>query len=264
MSIEVLTQGGGAGGESASIFVTGLSESDTVSATKDGKTVQGKWLSEVKEVSTQVPIMTSNTTPSGAASMKSEHGNGSYGDQFSAYRAFQGAPVNDVTAHGAQNDAQNWWIAYDFGFPVTVSSFDFAPQVESNYSTVFWKRFPAIVALQGSNDGADWNTIQEFNTENPGGTTAEFQIKTFTVDTSQTYSQYRLLWKTLTSDNDKFATCSYVQFYGTATKIRSGHAIPIKSYGTWTVTATNGEKTVTQDVLVDAAIEYEIEMGYKL
>lgn len=43
MSLNVLTQGGGAGGEFASIFVTGLSATDTVAAVKDGKTVQGKW-----------------------------------------------------------------------------------------------------------------------------------------------------------------------------------------------------------------------------
>ena len=43
MSLNVLTQGGGTGGASASIFVKGLSESDTVTATKDGKTVRGKW-----------------------------------------------------------------------------------------------------------------------------------------------------------------------------------------------------------------------------
>ena len=33
----------GAGGESASIFVTGLSETDTVTASKDGKMIIGKW-----------------------------------------------------------------------------------------------------------------------------------------------------------------------------------------------------------------------------
>lgn len=38
----------------------------------------------------------------------------------------------------------------------------------------------------------------------------------------------------------------------------------IKEYGTWTVTATDGTKTKTQNVLVDAAVEYEIEMDYKL
>lgn len=38
---------------------------------------------------------------------------------------------------------------------------------------------------------------------------------------------------------------------------------PIKEYGMWTVTATNGEDTTTQDVLVDAAVEYEIEMYFK-
>ena len=40
-----------------------------------------------------------------------------------------------------------------------------------------------------------------------------------------------------------------------------GHNIPIKEYGMWTVTATNGEKTATQDVLVDAAIEFAIPMS---
>ena len=43
MSLRVMTQGGGAGGKFASIFVTGLSEADTVTAVKDGKTVNGKW-----------------------------------------------------------------------------------------------------------------------------------------------------------------------------------------------------------------------------
>lgn len=38
---------------------------------------------------------------------------------------------------------------------------------------------------------------------------------------------------------------------------------PIKSYGTWTVTATDGTKTATSDVVVDSAIEYAVEMVYK-
>ena len=36
----------------------------------------------------------------------------------------------------------------------------------------------------------------------------------------------------------------------------------IKDYGTWTVTATDGEQTATQDVLVDVITEYDIEMLY--
>ena len=43
MSLNVLTQSGGTGGASASIVVTGLDEASTVIATKDGKTVSGKW-----------------------------------------------------------------------------------------------------------------------------------------------------------------------------------------------------------------------------
>ena len=35
----------------------------------------------------------------------------------------------------------------------------------------------------------------------------------------------------------------------------------IKDYGTWTVTATDGTNTATQDVLVDVITKYEIEMS---
>ena len=40
--------------------------------------------------------------------------------------------------------------------------------------------------------------------------------------------------------------------------------ITIKDYGLWTVTAINGAKVATQNVLVDAAVEFEIEMMYGL
>lgn len=40
---------------------------------------------------------------------------------------------------------------------------------------------------------------------------------------------------------------------------------PLREFGTWTVTATDGEKTKTADVLVDVATEFEIEIDlYKL
>lgn len=37
----------------------------------------------------------------------------------------------------------------------------------------------------------------------------------------------------------------------------------IKDLGTWIVTATNGSKTVSQSVSIDAIIDYEIEMVYR-
>ena len=47
----------GAGGEKASIFVTGLSETDTVTATKGSKTLTGKW--------TQIPNPVAHGLPDG-------------------------------------------------------------------------------------------------------------------------------------------------------------------------------------------------------
>lgn len=39
---------------------------------------------------------------------------------------------------------------------------------------------------------------------------------------------------------------------------------PIRNLGMWTVTATDGEYTKTQDVLVDVITQYSIEMSYRL
>ena len=38
---------------------------------------------------------------------------------------------------------------------------------------------------------------------------------------------------------------------------------PIRDFGTWTVTATDGVHTKTQDILVDVITDYEIEMWYE-
>ena len=51
----------------------------------------------------------------------------------------------------------------------------------------------------------------------------------------------------------------------TATEVRGTWTFAkLKVYGTYTVTATNGTKTATQDVLVDSATQYDIELEYKL
>lgn len=51
----------------------------------------------------------------------------------------------------------------------------------------------------------------------------------------------------------------------TATEVSGTWAFArLKVYGTYTVTATNGTKTATQDVLVDSATQYDIGLKYKL
>ena len=39
--------------------------------------------------------------------------------------------------------------------------------------------------------------------------------------------------------------------------------LKLKEYGTYTITATDGTNTTTQDVLVDMATKYEVAMGYE-
>ena len=252
-----MTQGGGTGGKSASIFITGLSESDTVTAVKDGKTVPGKCVTTEKEVATQVPAMTSNTTPYGIASAKSMYD----ASDCAAYFAFTGKPVANYQAHSISGDSTGWWVAYDFGYAVTIDSFEIAPQFKPDGGTL-WYRFPHTFTLQGSNDGEVWDDIEDFSVpDSLLNITTNFQILSYKVAEPKTYSRFRVVWGDMT---DNYASCSYVQFYGTAVKAVSGHEITIKEYGMYTVTATNGEKTTTQDVLVDAAVEYEIDLRYGL
>lgn len=247
MSLEVLTMGG-AGGESASIFVTGLSEGVSVSASKGGKVIEAVYTEGQGEVATQVPVMTSNTTPSGVASAKSMYtGN-------EAYYAFAGEPIANKQAHSVSGDSTGWWLAYDFGYEVKVTSFEIAPQYRSDY--VFWERFPSVFTLQGSNDGSVWNDIESFEVPSSLlGSTENFQILSYDVSVPKTYSKFRVLWGDV---SESYASCSYLQFYGTRKDSAFGHKISnIKEYGLWTVTATDA---IPQNVVINAADEFQITM----
>lgn len=78
------------------------------------------------------------------------------------------------------------------------------------------------------------------------------------------------IWVTGLSETDTvYATMGSKTVYGKwetrtvdETEVSGFLISPLREFGTWTVTATNGEKTKTQDVLVDVATEFEIEMDF--
>lgn len=143
-----------------------------------------------------VPIMTSDTTPSGVVSVSTFYDSNSRG-----YKAFDG---NDSTRWESANVSPfvNVWIQYQFANPITVAKIKMLlPQ----------RNQPATFQLQGSNDGENFTTVQSYTNDSASQTTKEYTNS----DTAE-YSYWRLL---VTSIHKSSASSSYwtgfntLQFY---------------------------------------------------
>ena len=288
MSLNVLTQGGGAG-KAASIFVTGLSENDTVTATKDGKTVNGKWVKKPNPASAGLPsgytqleyiestgtqyIDTGVTGGTNAsfemtARMVSERTNNQFFGTISNFCSVNCSKSGTTYGFRVQGDGSDYPSVY---FSENTTS-KWTLKVESNgdvYADGVLKG--NLSAIAGRGWGGDTYANQIFVTADDGdpySTSAElYSLKMFTdgvavrdfipcINPSGEVGLYDLV-------NGVFYPNLGSGTFLTGTEIPStidGHTITIKDYGLWTVTATNGEQTATQDVLVDVAMEYEIEI----
>ena len=244
MSLRSMTQGGG-GGESASIFVTGLSEADIVTATKEGKTVKGKWVTEERLVERKIPTMTSNTSPSGVASASSF-----WDESYAPYRAFF-TEWSGWSPSGSDSFG-NAYVQYEFEQPIVPTKIGIA-NMKSSVDAYF------TYTVKASSDLDTWDTlIDHFYL-------SERDVFIYNeVNAEKSYRYFRLVLMGVSSGGQLTSSFGHkMQVHGVRLEEVSGHDITkIKDYGLWTVTATNGEKTTTQDVLVDAAVEFEIEMSY--
>ena len=208
--------------ESASIFVTGLSETDSVSATKDGKEIIGKWVPE------------------------SESG------RFTA-----GHPEYIVSAANSllyTYSSRNYKKAYDgdaYACTVVVNGW-LAPLLVGKTAN----------SVAYYTDGDYSSGIMRYEK------TVTFMGETWYVSSSGAAYQATAPATSNVAHFGAFATredAALAFLKNVAPQPMDGFEIaPIKSYGTWTVTATNGVDTVTQEVLIDCANEYSIEMDYKL
>lgn len=246
---------GGSGGEAASIFITGLSETDTVTCTKDGKTKQGKWVEREVTVYNKnlVPAMTSNTEPKGVASASSEYVDSNGNNK--SWKAFDRTHTDGWDQWSSPYGASlPQWIQYKFDSPVTINGMKLCNLADASYAT------NSVGYVSISDDGENFTKIHEFSVpittiDSP----AEVQFsKSYTTQYVRVY---------LTSYNNTYSsgTCriALLQFMGYETSVKQGWLFDkLKEYGTYTITATNDTDTVTQDVLVDMATEFDIEMSY--
>lgn len=128
-----------------------------------------------------VPVMTSNTSPSGTASSSSQ-----YNWKYPAWKAFDGNDESGSWSRWISRHRMPQWLAYDFGVPTAITEYFILPE----YGSHTRNRSPKNWTLQGW-DGSQWVTVDtrsniRINNEwNPYG--LNFQIQNPGV-----YTKYRL------------------------------------------------------------------------
>jgi F5/8 type C domain len=126
-----------------------------------------------------VPIMTSNTTPSGRAYASSY-----YGSQ-EPWRAFDGVKNSDAGKWTSATQDGKGWLAYEFPAPVVVTSY----RITGHYSATWISQNPTEWTLEGSNDGAAW-TVLDSRSGITWSTGAE--QKAFDITNRTPYKHYRI------------------------------------------------------------------------
>ena len=158
-----------------------------------------------------VPLMTSNNTPSGIASDS--------GGDSTAYSAFAGyLPIWEVGGLApaiVSLEGNGAWIQYEFTSAITPTSYMMS--LQQTGSDEGQGQYPTAWALQASNDGLTWTTLDThsgdsyFNT----GTDAKPVSQTYSLSGGIAYSYFRITfsaWNTVTSLGSYLCA---IQFNGT-------------------------------------------------
>ena len=232
----------GAGGEKASIQVLGVSQTDTVTCTKDGKRYKGTWFSEQKQtqVDKEIPKMTSNTTPSGVASSASN-----YDSNYVAWKAFD---KNAVLSNG-------WSPPYNASLSTTYCQYEFADPIVPTQIQIGFGGNGYSFTVKASLDGTSWDTLAS-NISNSRGNWSTKEIST-----NSYYKYYRFYMVGASNGTGSGAGHKFnVTGYTLEDVTVEGFEFKVNQYGTYTITATDGTNTATQDVLVDAAEVFTVEV----
>ena len=131
----------------------------------------------------QVPVMTSNTTPSGVAASSSV-----FDASFNPYLAFDGnLTLNNKWV--AANATTTGWISYDFGSGVTKTITHYSMvAVPSNESGVTG-RAPNSWTFEGSNNGSSWTTLHTVTGQTAWG---QGEKRNFVTTNTVAYRYYRI------------------------------------------------------------------------
>ncbi|WP_405169279.1 discoidin domain-containing protein [Paenibacillus sp. FSL H3-0286] len=141
-----------------------------------------------------IPIMTSNTTPSGIASASDE-------TATPAFRAFDGEATS--TRYWAPNAKTYGWVAYDFKTPTLVGRYDLTIILSNpTFGPKSW-------TFEGSNDGLNWVVL---DTQNNQTTWINNTPNVYDIKTPSYYQRYRL---NITTNNGAVSVgVGEMRFYG--------------------------------------------------
>ena len=287
---------GGSGGEAASIFITGLSETDTVTCTKDGKTKQGKWVNKTNPAVsvpveyTQLEYIESSGTQYINTDVSAPNGFKAILDWM--FTDFSGD--NNKTVLGSEDSASPWacnWLqkrgesayiwhlgAYSEYLSSTAVSVN--TQYDIDMSTIKGASYlkidgDSIITDTNSNSRSS-NSIYIFATNKAGTAGDPSSARLYSckiIKDDETVRNYIPAKRNSDGVVGLYDLISKTFFTNAGTgTFTAGSEIPsatsgwlfdkLKEYGTYTITATNDTDTVTQDVLVDMATEFDIEMSY--
>lgn len=132
-----------------------------------------------------VPVMTSNTTPSGECSASSN------GSAYQPYKAFD----NNDSTFWAATSSSNQWIQYKFSEPTCIKRIYVKNTQNSNAD------------IMASNDGSNWNTLKSFEI-------SEEEEKYIDIQNNAYYLYYRL--GNMNSSKDNTVSLYELQLYESA------------------------------------------------
>ena len=285
---------GGSGGETASIFITGLSETDTVTCTKDGKTKQGKWVNKT------IPAV---SVPAGYTQLEYIESSGAqYIDTgISAPNGFKAildwmftdfSGDNNKTVLGSEDSASPWacnWLqkrgssvyywslgAYSALGSLTVISANTRYRIDmSTIKGASYLKIDGDSIITGTNSNSrSSNSIYIFATNKAGTAGDPSSARLYSckiIKDDETVRNYIPAKRNSDGVVGLYDLISKTFFTNAGTgTFTAGSEIPsvtsgwlfdkLKEYGTYTITATNGTDTTTKDILIDAATNFDVEI----
>ena len=283
----------GAGGATASIFVTGLSETDTVTARKDGKTVIGKWVSNPNPAyavpdgytqldyieSTGTQSVNTGVTPTQEITFDVSFSISSYPNTYHTVIGSRETYNTKALYIGFTSDHEYAARSNGHYDPIATrawSSLGVKYDVELNYSNNNLYVNGAVVQSTTSAAFSNPYPIYLFALNEKGTVSEKAAMKLYSCKIFNGSSLIRDFFPVSRNSDGIIGLYDLVEgkFYtnaGTGT-FTAGSEIPqtidgflidkIKDYGTWTVTATDGTNTQTLNVFVDAANTFFVNINY--
>ena len=151
----------------------------------------------------KVPTMTSDTTPSGTGTVI-------YSTQYSDQQGYKAFDKNSSTTW-SPNAVNLGWIGFHFDNPIKVMKASVFQRLNATYNGV-----TETATIQGSNTGNsdDWHDVSDVKTFVIMVASNQKWID-FDINNSDSYTYYRMN-VTAVSNNNVWATCAELQFYGRA------------------------------------------------